>query len=83
MQEGRGSPSGTYERQAIWLMRSRSVSRGHMYEWPHDTWEMKELMCNMKGGGNQVIWKKAETSHDTYTGGCPSHAGETEGRGSM
>lgn len=29
--------------------------------------------------GNHVVWKKAETSHDTYTGGCPSHAGETKG----
>ena len=33
--------------------------------------------------GNQVVWKKAETSHDTYTGGCPSHTGETGGQGSM
>lgn len=24
--------------------------------------------------GNHVVW-----NHDTYTGGCPSHAGETKG----
>lgn len=29
---------------------------------------MKELMCRMKRG-NKVVWKRAETSHDTYTGG--------------
>lgn len=66
MQEGRGSPSGTYERQAIWLLGSRSVSRGHMYEWPHDTWEMKELMCNMKSGEIKSSGRK-QRLHMTHT----------------